>query len=141
MLTFQQTEGARLRKLWRGHFAECARLAAAYNDASAAHIRSGGGSETSSPRPPCYPPFPAELRGLTCGAENRGGEPCKRTDLMTNGRCRFHGGMSTGPKSDEGRRTAAANLSKRWSVENAASEPHAPVSNAISVKRQDRLGP
>lgn len=139
MLSSQQGTAARLRKLWRGHFAECSRLAAAYHDAIDAFIRSGGGA--SNPRPPCYPPFPTELRGLTCGANNRGGEPCKRTDLMTNGRCRFHGGMSTGPKSDEGRRTAAANLSKRWPVENDASEPPAPVSNAISVKRQDRPSP
>jgi len=45
--------------------------------------------------------------GLICGAKARsnGGQPCKNTpaSLTTgNGRCRFHGGLSTGPKTPEG---------------------------------------
>ncbi|NUU59599.1 HGGxSTG domain-containing protein [Paenibacillus agri] len=32
-----------------------------------------------------------------CGAKTRSGEPCKRKALA-NGRCRLHGGKSTGPK-------------------------------------------
>ncbi|WP_339158070.1 HGGxSTG domain-containing protein [Paenibacillus sp. FSL W8-0186] len=32
-----------------------------------------------------------------CGAKTRSGEPCKRAALA-NGRCRLHGGKSTGPK-------------------------------------------
>ncbi|MDP7649962.1 MAG: HGGxSTG domain-containing protein, partial [Candidatus Thalassarchaeaceae archaeon] len=31
-----------------------------------------------------------------CGARNRKGAPCRKPS-MDNGRCRFHGGMSTGP--------------------------------------------
>ncbi len=32
-----------------------------------------------------------------CGAKTRSGEPCKKAGLQ-NGRCRLHGGKSTGPK-------------------------------------------
>ena len=35
-----------------------------------------------------------------CGAKNRRGTPCQCP--MANGRCRLHGGLSTGPKTAEG---------------------------------------
>lgn len=37
----------------------------------------------------------------TCGACTRRGTPC-RSFALKNGRCRLHGGLSTGPKSQEG---------------------------------------
>jgi len=37
-----------------------------------------------------------------CGAKTRKGAPCKNP-AMKNGRCRLHGGLSTGPKTPEGR--------------------------------------
>ncbi|WP_405514833.1 HGGxSTG domain-containing protein [Halomonas elongata] len=46
-----------------------------------------------------HPPFPEECRRLCCGAKTRAGTPCKRRDLYDSGRCRLHGGLSTGPKS------------------------------------------
>ena len=36
-----------------------------------------------------------------CGAKNRRGTPCQ-CPAMRNGRCRLHGGLSTGPKTAEG---------------------------------------
>jgi hypothetical protein len=36
-----------------------------------------------------------------CGAKNRRGTPC-RCPAMSNGRCRLHGGLSTGAKTLEG---------------------------------------
>jgi hypothetical protein len=36
-----------------------------------------------------------------CGAKNRRGSPCQ-CPAMANGRCRLHGGLSTGPKTAEG---------------------------------------
>lgn len=36
----------------------------------------------------------------TCGAKTRQGTPCKKAPLK-NGRCRLHGGKSTGPKNKE----------------------------------------
>ena len=35
-----------------------------------------------------------------CGAKTRKGEPCKRYANKHSGRCRLHGGKSTGPKGD-----------------------------------------
>jgi len=36
-----------------------------------------------------------------CGAKTRKGTPCK-SPAMSNGRCRMHGGKSTGPRTPEG---------------------------------------
>src|SRR3954453_9163769 len=36
-----------------------------------------------------------------CGARTRAGTPC-RSPAMGNGRCRLHGGLSTGPRTPEG---------------------------------------
>lgn len=36
-----------------------------------------------------------------CGARTRRGTPC-RAPAMANGRCRMHGGKSTGPRTPEG---------------------------------------
>src|SRR5262249_11371713 len=36
-----------------------------------------------------------------CGARTRQHKPCAAA-AMPNGRCRFHGGLSTGPKTPEG---------------------------------------
>ncbi|HGN9221808.1 MULTISPECIES: HGGxSTG domain-containing protein [Klebsiella/Raoultella group] len=40
---------------------------------------------------------------MTCGATTRKGTPCKMTALYTSGRCKLHGGMSTGAKTPEGK--------------------------------------
>jgi len=49
-------------------------------------------------------------REAKCGAFARStGKPCQAKPLA-NGRCRNHGGMSTGPKTDEGKARALANL-------------------------------
>lgn len=45
-----------------------------------------GGDPTNAPR---------------CGARTRRGAPC-RQPAMANGRCRMHGGKSTGPRSADG---------------------------------------
>ena len=48
-----------------------------------------------------------------CGAHARStGLPCK-AKAMTNGRCKNHGGMSTGPKTVEGRRAVATATAER----------------------------
>jgi len=53
---------------------------------------------------------PHYLRGLTCGARKKDGTLCRSTTLCANGRCKFHGGASTGPRSPEGRARALENL-------------------------------
>jgi hypothetical protein len=45
---------------------------------------------------------PGDLRNAQrCGAKTRQGTPCKGP-AMKNGRCRMHGGKSTGPRTPEG---------------------------------------
>jgi hypothetical protein len=44
-----------------------------------------------------------------CLAMNRRGLPCQARAL-DNGRCRNHGGLSTGPKTEDGRRRSLAGL-------------------------------
>lgn len=56
------------------------------------------------------PSCPRYLRGLTCGARKKNGERCGSTTLCANGRCKFHGGASTGPRTPEGRARALQNL-------------------------------
>lgn len=60
---------------------------------------------------PDYPEFPPECEGMTCGAKAKSsGQPCKSKEIHKNGRCKFHGGLSTGPKSTEGKLAALENL-------------------------------
>lgn len=52
----------------------------------------------------------ALFAGLRCGAAGkRTGKPCPLTTIYSNGRCKFHGGLSTGPTSAEGKARAALN--------------------------------
>lgn len=69
--------------------------------------------------------FPTILTDLTCGARTRARAPCKRRDLYRSGRCKLHGGLSTGPRTAKGKRRSARN-GKRGS----ASKPHERVKNA-----------
>lgn len=53
---------------------------------------------------------PAKAERPSCGARTRAGGPCKAKALWLagstaprNGRCRMHGGLSTGPRTAEGR--------------------------------------
>ena len=54
--------------------------------------------------------FGPDWPGQRCGAKTRQGSPCKRPANKRNGRCRLHGGQSTGLKTAEGRaKIASAN--------------------------------
>jgi len=44
-----------------------------------------------------------------CGAKTRSGEPCKRFGNKSNGRCKLHGGYSTGAKSKDGKLAVSKN--------------------------------
>lgn len=57
-------------------------------------------------------PYPEWMSYMTCGAKTRAGTPCKRRDLYISGRCKLHGGLSTGPKTEAGKRQSAINLKK-----------------------------
>ena len=50
------------------------------------------------------------LEPRRCGAKTRSGSPCAKFPIAGKRRCRNHGGLSTGPRTAEGRaRIAAAN--------------------------------
>lgn len=59
--------------------------------------------------PTNYPLFPEECLGLRFEANTRAGTPCKLRSIYDNGRCKFHGGLSTGPKTSEGKKRSAMN--------------------------------
>ena len=48
---------------------------------------------------------------VVCGARRRGdGQPCQALSVPGKRRCKWHGGMSTGPRTAEGKPKCAANL-------------------------------
>jgi hypothetical protein len=56
-----------------------------------------------------------------CGAKCRDGHACrapavwdKLANLPRNGRCKLHGGLSTGPRTAEGKARIAAAQRERW---------------------------
>ena len=55
--------------------------------------------------------FGPDWPGQRCGAKTRRGTPCQCPANKKNGRCRLHGGASTGARSEAGlARISAANL-------------------------------
>jgi hypothetical protein len=66
---------------------------------------------------------------LRCGARCRDGSPCqaptvwnKGLDRPVNGRCRMHGGLSTGPNTEEGRRRIAESNRSRGAAKAPSDE-------------------
>jgi hypothetical protein len=55
-----------------------------------------------------------KLKERPCCAKTRSGTSCKRRGLGRGGRCANHGGLSTGPRTLEGRQRIAEAQRKRW---------------------------
>lgn len=49
-----------------------------------------------------------------CNARLRSGDRCQSTELLNGDRCQSHGGLSTGPKTYEGRKRSALNIGKNY---------------------------
>ena len=47
-----------------------------------------------------------------CDAIKKNGEPCRQKALYRNWRCKFHGGWSTGPVTEEGKQQSRINGAK-----------------------------
>jgi len=73
--------------------------------------------------PPKTPPLPDDLWDLPCGAKTRAGTPCKITTLYFGGRCKWHGGLSTGPKSEAGKEQCRINGRKGGRPKKQEPEP------------------
>ena len=52
--------------------------------------------------------FGPNYPGPRCGAHTRKGTVCQKPPLSGKSRCRLHGGLSTGPKTPEGKARIAA---------------------------------
>ncbi len=65
---------------------------------------------------PTHDPMPDDLTDLRCEAKTRAGTPCKRKDIYRNGRCKYHGGASSGAKTEEGKARQLAGY-RRWQEE------------------------
>lgn len=85
------------RVLWRRHYEEHTRAFEAWVAADYQPVR------------PAMPGFPEVCRGLACCAKTRAGTPCKLISIFLNGRCKLHGGLSTGPKTRKGKASSACN--------------------------------
>lgn len=67
---------------------------------------------------------------VRCGAKrHRDGQPCQAWSEPGKQRCKWHGGCSTGPKTEEGKARALANLQKR---------PRSPISSPESTPTQSQ---
>jgi len=58
---------------------------------------------------PCYLALlreEADTADKQCGAKTRSGLACRKLKLNGKKRCRLHGGLSTGPKTDAGKRNS-----------------------------------
>ena len=60
--------------------------------------------------------------GIRCLAKTRRGTPCQRAAKLPVGRCRLHGGASTGPRTEKGlaRLTAARTTHGKYAKEKRA---------------------
>jgi len=57
-----------------------------------------------------------------CKAQTRAGQPCKKRPSPGKMRCRLHGGLSTGPKTEEGRARCKAAALESWARRRLAKE-------------------
>jgi hypothetical protein len=78
-----------------------------------------------------------------CGATNRKGLPCMARALPGKKRCKFHGGLSTGPKTPEGKQRIAQAQKERWAKSGAeGSKPKSrPSESAIPSRARHGAPP
>jgi len=75
--------------------------------------------------------FGPDWPGQKCEAQTRRGTLCQRPGTKRNGRCKLHGGNSTGPTTEEGRARLTASKIKHGRFTKAKRE---------AAKRRAQLG-
>ena len=74
----------------------------------------GGDEHRETP----HTPVAGNLKGMRCDARTKAtGKPCKRNDIYENGRCKLHGGLSTGPRTEAGKKRSSQNGFKKKATE------------------------
>ena len=79
-------------------------------------------------------------QGQRCEARTRRGTLCKRPGAKKNGRCKLHGGRSTGPKTEDGlaRLTASKTTHGRTTKpERAKAKRRAEVGRAVLLELKE----
>jgi len=71
------------------------------------------GSRSVAPSP-VFNEWQSRKKRPACGAQNRQAKPCAVKVEPDKRRCRFHGGLSTGPKTAAGRARIAEAQRRRW---------------------------
>lgn len=74
--------------------------------------------------------MPADVK-QRCGAKTRGGVPCQAPIVRGRNRCKLHGGLSTGPKTPEGKTRSMQALHAGYLQWRARNQP----------RKADRLRP
>ncbi len=77
----------------------------------------------------------------TCQAITRRGTACQCKPLPGNKRCKFHGGLSTGPKTPAGRAQSAINLEKAravWLAPENAGARRAAAARGLKTRERNR---
>jgi len=83
-------------------------LKAHYKDFTASYAEWAAGGYKGKPRE--HLPYPEFCLGMKCEAKTRSGHPCKNDGTnWANGRCKYHGGASTGPVTPEGKKKVSMN--------------------------------
>jgi hypothetical protein len=73
-----------------------------------------------------------------CGAKTRAGGTCRVRVEFGKARCRFHGGLSTGPKTEAGRARIAEAQRRRWRLYREMRQGMS-LADAAVVKEQDSV--
>lgn len=80
----------------------------------ALRVRRSEDKELRSFRGPYGVKAPTRTAHEFCSAKTRSGGACKRRPLKDRSRCRLHGGLSTGPKTEARRARCAQAARERW---------------------------
>ena len=73
-----------------------------------------------------------------CGAKTRAGGNCMVKVELGKARCRFHGGLSTGPKTEAGRARIAETQRRRWHAFREGLRAHAAASSTVDDAKAEQ---
>ena len=87
--------------------------------------------------------YPFRKAARICGARKKTGERCRCKALHRGSKCKFHGGLSTGAKTPEGKERAIAAMRAGWArriagkTQPGAVITHAHIPASVTLPRQE----